>query len=172
MPSIHLAQYSTDRLITGRCYVLLKKGQYLLELLGNVTPPFSVSTALVLNVCPEFAQAPTSADKTGQIVFDKGICRQPVSQALVFALIGSLASCPRHEDVLDGFEIFKELLDRIHGSPLLGGMTGSLGGIHINRYPQDRTTSRDTATDVASIAVTLIIITSVLEPGLAIRPRQ
>jgi hypothetical protein len=76
-------------------------------------------------VGPELAQAPTSTDKAGQLVLDQSICRQPISQALVFALIGSLASCPRHEDVFDGFEFFEELLDRIHGSPLLAGERGT-----------------------------------------------
>ena len=126
MRSVHLVEHLTDRLITGHCGLLLKKRQHLFELLGNVMPPPGVGTVLVLNVRPEFTQTPTSTDKSGQLVFDQGICCQPLSQALVFALIGSLASCPRHENVLDGFEFFEELLDRIHGSPLLAGMTAPL----------------------------------------------
>ena len=99
--------------------MLFQKRDDLFELLSNVAPSFGVGADLVLNNRPEFVQAPTCADKRRQLVLDQSVVRQSISQELVLALIGSLAGGPCHQDVLEGLDIFEELLCWIHGSPLL-----------------------------------------------------
>ena len=49
-----------------------------------------------------------------------------MSQALVFALIGSLAGCSRHQDVFEGLDVFEELLGWVHCLPSLSGMNAPL----------------------------------------------
>jgi len=73
----HRGAVAADGKSGDGCGLLFKKRQHLFELLGDVMPPLGVGTALILNVCPEFTQASASTDKTGQLVFDQGICRQP-----------------------------------------------------------------------------------------------